>query len=69
MISESLDYSIVCLLHQFSAKDTRNRLEGPEETVFERSPGVGREEQPPNTVVVPLNQVLQSFYFIVLNVK
>ena len=45
-----------------------NRLGGPEETLFEHSPEVGREEWPPNVVVVQLNQVLQSFYFIMLNV-
>ena len=44
-------------------------LRGPEETMFERSPGVGREEWPPNDVVVQLNQVLQSFCFTVLNDK
>ena len=36
-------------------------LGGPEETMFECSLGVGREERPPNVVVVQLNQVLQSF--------
>ena len=43
-------------------------LEGPEETLFERSLGVGREDCPPNAVVVQLSQVLQSFYFTLLNV-
>ena len=42
-------------------------LGGAEETLFERSPGVGRKEWPPNAVVVQLNQVLQSFCFIVLD--
>ena len=46
-----------------------NRLGGTEETLFERSPGVGREERPPNIVVVQLNQVLQTFCFTVLNYK
>ena len=36
-------------------------LGGPKKTLFERSLGVGREERPPNTVVVHPNQVLQSF--------
>ena len=39
-------------------------LGGPEETLFECSPGVGREEQPPNVVVVQLNQVLLSFILL-----
>ena len=52
------------MLQQFSAKETWNRLEGLEETLFERSPGVGREERPPNAVVVQLNQVLQSFILL-----
>ena len=62
------DYYVIVLvscllLHQFPAKETRNKLGGPEETLFERSLGVGREEGPPNVVVVQLKQVLQSFYF------
>ena len=52
------------MLHQFSAKKTRNRLEGPEEALFERSPGVGREERPPNAVVVHLNEVLISIVLL-----
>ena len=52
------------MLHQFSAKKTRNRLGGPEKALFERYLGVGREEQPPNAVVVYPNQVLH--YFVVL---
>ena len=60
--------SILLLLHQFSARDTRNRLGGLEETLFECSLGVGKEERPPNVVVVQLNQVLQCFNFTVLNV-
>ena len=44
-------------------------LEGPEETLFEHSPGVGREERPPNTVVVQLNQVLQYFVLLYWMVK
>ena len=55
VISESLDYSIVCLHHHFSTKETRNILGCPEETLFERSPEVGREERPPNAVVLQLN--------------
>ena len=52
------------MFHQFSTKKTRNMLEGPEEALFERSPGVGREERPPNVVVVYPNQVLH--YFVLL---
>ena len=51
------------------AKETRNRLGGLEETLFEHSPRVGREEWPPNAVVVYINQVLQYFYFTVLIFK
>ena len=43
------------------------RLGGPEETLFERTPGIGREEWPPNVVVVQLNQVLQSFCITMLD--
>ena len=42
-------------------------LGGPEEALFGCSPGVGREEQPPNTVVVQLNQVLQFFLSYYVN--
>ena len=52
------------MLHQLSAKKNRNGLGGPKEALFERSPGVGREERPPNVVVVHPNQVLQ--YFVLL---
>ena len=68
MITKSFGLVSCLLLHQFSAKETRNRLVGLEEMLFERSPGVGREERPPNVVVVQLNQVLQSFNFTMLNV-
>ena len=66
MINESFDLFIVCLIHQFLAKKTKNRLGGLEEALFECSPGVGREEQPSNAIVVHLNQVLHS---IVLDSK
>ena len=69
MITESLDQSIVFLLHQFSSKETRNRLGGPEEVLFEHSPGVGRGERPPNAVVVHLNQVLHSIVLLCYIVK
>ena len=49
------------------SQKTRNRLRGPEQMLFERSQGVGREEWPPNALFVQLNQVLEYFCFIVLN--
>ena len=42
-------------------------LEGPEEAFLERSPGVGREERSPKSVLVHFNQVLQSLCFTVLD--
>ena len=44
-LTEVLNYSIdrglyYFHLHQFSTKNTRNRLGGPDEALFERSPGV-----------------------------
>ena len=42
------------MLYQLSAKETGNMLGGPEKSLFEHSPGVGREEQPPNAVVIQL---------------
>ena len=52
------------MLHHFLAKKTRNRLGGPKEALFERSPGVGREERPPNAVVVYPNQVVHFFVLL-----
>ena len=57
------------MLHQFSAKNTKNRLGGPKEGLFDRSLGVGREKQPPNIVVFYPNQVLQYFVLLCYIVK
>ena len=35
-----------------SSQVDQNRLGGPEKSLFERSPGFGREERPPIAVVV-----------------
>ena len=44
-----------------SSKGDQSKLGGPEESMFERSPGVGREERPPIAVVVQApEQVLPS---------
>ena len=37
-----------------SSQADQNRLEGPEKSLFERSPRVGREEWPPIAIVVQL---------------
>ena len=37
-----------------SSQGDQSKLRGPEESLFERSPGVGREERPPIAVVVPV---------------
>ena len=37
-----------------SSQGDQSKLRGPEESLFERSPGVGREEQPSIAVVVPV---------------
>ena len=50
-----------------SSQGDQIKLEGTEESLFERSPGVGREEQPPNVVIVYPNQVLHYYVFIVLD--
>ena len=52
------------MLHHFSAKETKNRLRGPEKSLFERSPRVGREERPPNVVVVKLKTGSTVFYLL-----
>ena len=44
-----------------SSQGDQSKLGGPEESLFERSPGVGREERPPIAVVVQVpEQVLPS---------
>ena len=44
-----------------SSQGDQSKLGGLEESLFECSPGVGREEQPPIAVVVPVpEQVLPS---------
>ena len=37
-----------------SSQGDQSKLGGPEESLSERSPRVGREEQPPIAVVVPV---------------
>ena len=50
-----------------SSQGDQSKLGGPEESMFERSLGVGREERPPIAIVVQAQeQVLSSIslYFI-----
>ena len=35
-----------------SSQGDQNRFEGPDKSLFERSPGVGREERPPIAIVI-----------------
>ena len=49
---EILDQPTICILHQFLAKKTRNRLGFPEEALFDALQEIVREERPPNAVVV-----------------
>ena len=51
----SLKTSALLIAPPISSQGDQNRLEGLEKSLFERSPGVGREERPPNAVVVQLN--------------
>ena len=52
-----------------SSQGKQSKLGGPKESLFERSPGVGREEQPPIAVVVQAQeQVLLFINFCVLPV-
>ena len=44
-----------------SSQGDQSKVRGPEESLFERSPGVGREELPPIDVVIQAQeQVLPS---------
>ena len=35
-----------------SIQGDQSKLRGPEESLFERSPGVGREERPPIAIII-----------------
>ena len=53
-----------------SSQGDQSKLGGPEKSLSERSPGVGREEQPPIAVVVhSLKQVLSIVSFSLLNMN
>ena len=57
----SLRTSTLVIAPPSSSQGNRSRLGGPEESLFECSPGVGREERPPIAVVVQAEeQVLPS---------
>ena len=56
----SLRTSTLLFAPPSSIQGDQNRIGGPEKSLFERSPGVGMEERPPNAVVVQLNQVLHD---------
>ena len=45
-----------------SSQADQNRLGGLEKSLFERSPGVGREERPPIVVVIQLKKT--GFIFL-----
>ena len=51
-----------------SSQGDQSKLRGPEESLFEHSPGVGREEQPPIAVVVQVQEsgsaIYKSFVFV-----
>ena len=48
-----------------SIQGDQSKLGGPEKSLFERSPGVGREERPPIAVVVhSLNRFCNSFLYV-----
>ena len=47
-----------------SSQGDQSKLGGPEESLSERSPGVGREEQPPIAVVVPVLTGFVTYLFM-----
>ena len=48
-----------------SSKGDQSKLEGPEKSLSECSPGVGREERPPIAVVVhSLNRFCHLFLYV-----
>ena len=53
-----------------SSQGDQSKLEGPEESFFERSPGVGKEERPPIAVVVQsLSRVCHLTVFVLITVN
>ena len=53
-----------------SSQGDQSKLRGPEELLFERSPGVGREERPPIAVVAPsLSRFCHLTIFVLINVN
>ena len=53
-----------------SSQGDQSKLEGPEKSLSERSPGIGREERPPIAVVVhSIKQVLHSFLYVFLTIN
>ena len=50
-----------------SIQGDQTKLGGPKESLFERSPGIGREERPPIAVVVQLkNRFCHLIVFVLL---
>ena len=50
-----------------SSQGDQRKLGGPEESLFERSPGVGREERPPIVVLVQKIKQLLSLNCLSFN--
>ena len=56
--------TVSILLHLVPSQGDQSKLGGPEKSLSERSPGIGREERPPIVVVVhSLKQVLSIVFF------
>ena len=54
-----------------SSQGDQSKLGGPEESLFERSPGIGREERPPIAVVVQVQEsgfaIYKYFVFVYIS--
>ena len=69
MISSDLILSVedwyLTIATPSSSQGDQSKLGGPEESLFERSPGVGREERPPIVVVVQRSNRFSHLYVFV----
>ena len=66
---ESIDWYLI-IVAPSSIQGDQSKLGGPEESLFERSPGVGREERPPIAVVVQsLSRFCHLTVFVLVTVN
>ena len=53
-------------MHLVPSQGDQNKLEGPEKSLSERSPGIGREERPPIAAVVHSSTGSAVYFFMLV---